>query len=143
MTRLSVGANINPQTRRVMFTWSWRDRIIGGRIEFEDRKISLTKLIDVDKRTKLDLRVAFDLDTRRTLFSVVVLPFQGITANQRPSGLSMKQRLNLDKRLSVDVQARLTLPEARFSTDTSSAVSLGEGDFVLDLERLDFRFLLD
>lgn len=131
------------RSRHLSFKWSWYDRIIGGRLEFDADQIALTKRFDVDKNTKLDVRAAFDIHTRRTLFSLSVKPFWGIVANDRPpSGLTIKKKIPMDRHLALEVAGRLSIPEARFSNETTSAVSLGDGDFVFDLEQLNFRFML-
>lgn len=144
LTCLTLGADYDMREHNFSFKWSWKDRIIGGRLEFYDDQISLTKRFEIDKRTHLDLRTAFDIRTRRTLFSLKIKPFHGIVAHDRPpQGLSIKQEIPLDKRLSLQVAGRLSVPEARFGNETTSAVSLGDGDFVFDLEQLNFRFLVE
>lgn len=125
------------------FKWSWKDRIIGGQLEFFANQVSLTKRFDIDKRTKLDVRAAFDIQTRRTLFSLNVKPFGAIVAHDRPpSGLSIRQKIPVDRHLAIEFQGRLNLPEARFSNETATAVSLGEGNFTFDLDELNLRFML-
>lgn len=133
---------MNPQTRQITFNWSWKDRIIGGRLEFQGDEISLTKRFDIDKQTKLHVRAAFDIHTRRTLFSVLVRPFGVTGTDTSPMGLAIKQDISVDKHLAVEVAARVTMPEARFSTHTRSAISLGEGDFIVDIDQLNLRFML-
>ena len=112
-------------------------------MEFDGDQIALTKRFDIDKGTKLDVRAAFDLHTRKTLFSMCVRPFQGFFAHDRPpQGLRIRQTVPLDKRLAVEVQGNLSVPEAVISTGTTSAVSLGEGNFEFDLEQFNLRFTL-
>lgn len=143
LTCLTLGADWDLKTRDVAFKWSWKDRIIGSRLEFFANQVSLTKRFDIDKRTKLDVRAAFDIQARRTLFSVNIRPFGPFVAHDRPpSGLSIKQKIPVDRHLAVEFMGRLNLPEARFSTDTTNVVSLGEGDLTFDLEQVNLRFLL-
>lgn len=143
LTRLTLGADLDVKTHDVAFKWSWKDRIIGGRLEFFANQISLTKRFDIDNRSKVDVRAAFDIQTRRALFSLNIKPFGGIVAHNRPpSGLTIKQKIPVDRHMAVEVHGRLSVPEARFSNDTNTAVSLGEGDFVVDVDQLNFRFML-
>eukprot|EP00178_Gracilaria_changii_P000753 TRINITY_DN1099_c0_g1_i3.p1 TRINITY_DN1099_c0_g1~~TRINITY_DN1099_c0_g1_i3.p1 ORF type:complete len:230 (+),score=23.97 TRINITY_DN1099_c0_g1_i3:831-1520(+) len=143
VTRLSLGADLDLRYKKLSFKWSWRDRIIGGRLEFHEDKISLTKTFNIDTRTKLDLKAAFDIHSRKTLFSLNVRPFLGILPYDRPpAGLSVRQKIPVDKRLQIEFQGRLSVPEAKISNDSVSAFSLGEGNFVFDLEELNFRFLV-
>lgn len=143
LTVLTLGADLDARTRDVSFRWSWRDRFLGGRLEFFGNQVSLTKRFDIDTRTKLDVRAAFDIRTRRTLFSVNVKPFGPIVPHDRPpNGLTLKQRIPIDKRLALELMGKLNLPEARFSTDTANAVSLGEGELSFDLQQVNLRFLL-
>lgn len=89
------------------------------------------------------MRAAYDLHMKRTLFSLNVRPFRGVIANEGPHpGLTIKQKIPLDRHVAVQFEGRLSVPEARFSNETTTAVSLGEGDFVFDLNRLDFKFML-
>ncbi|PXF46083.1 hypothetical protein BWQ96_04089 [Gracilariopsis chorda] len=143
VTRLSLGADLDLRRKQLSFKWSWRDRIIGSRLEFADDKISITKRFDIDTRTKLDVRASFDIHSRKTLFSLNIRPFLGILPHDRPpAGLTIRQKVPMDKRMQVEFQGRLSVPEARISNETASAFSLGEGNFVFDLEELNFRFLL-
>lgn len=143
LTILTLGADVNVRTRDVSFRWSWRDRLIGGRLEFFGNQVAITKRFDIDKRSKLDVRAAFDLHTRRTLFSLHVKPFGPIVPHDRPpSGLTIKQRIPVDKRLAVEVMGKLNLPEARFSTESSNAVSLGEGELSFELQQVNLRFMV-
>jgi hypothetical protein len=141
LTRLTLGADLDLQTRDVSLKWSWKDRFIGGRLRFEGSQISLSKRFNIDSRTHMYVRAAYDIHARRTLFSLDVKPFVGFSANRdKPPGFALKQKLPVDKRVAVEVLARVQLPEARFST--SNSISLGEGDFIIDLEELNLCFLL-
>lgn len=143
LTRLTLGADLDVRTRQVSFKWSWKDRIIGGRLEFHGNQIALTKRFNIDDRTKLDLRAAFDVEARRTLFTLNIKPFLGIVANDGPpNGFSFKQKIPLDQHVSLETKGRITVPEARFSNETTSAVSLGEGDFIVDVDELNIRLML-
>jgi hypothetical protein len=142
VTRLTLGADVDLQTRDVALKWSWKDRFIGGRLRFEGSQISLSKRFDIDSRTHMYVRAAYDVHARRSLFSLDVKPFRGVFANSSGDGpgFAFKQKIPVDRHVAVEVLARVQLPEARFSSNNS--VSLGEGDFIVDLEQLNFRFLL-
>lgn len=141
LTKLTLGIDFDIRSKDVAFKWSWKDRLIGGRLQLDRDEISITKRFDVDGKTHLDLRAAYDLHLRRTLFSIRVKPFPGVSS-EHSGGLRIKQKVPVDKHIAVEVHARVQLPEAKFSTQSTSAFSLGEGDFIVDLDQLNFRFML-
>lgn len=142
VTRLTVGADMDLHTREVALKWSWRDRFFGGRLRFEGSQLSLSKRFDVDSRTHMFVRVAYDVHKRKALFSLDVKPFAGLysSGNGARPGFALKQNVPLDERVSAEVHARVQLPEARFSSN--STVSLGEGDVVVHLDELNLKFML-
>lgn len=140
ITRLTVGADMDLQSKDIALKWSWKDRVLGGRLRFEGSQLSLSKRLNIDSNTHMYLRCAYDVHARRTLFSVDVRPFKGLYTNDGKPGFAFKQKLPLDKNVAVEVAARVQLPEARFSTQNT--VSLGEGDFIVDVEQVNFRFML-
>ena len=142
VTRLTLGMDYDLSTRDVSFKWSWKDRIIGGRLHVDRDQISLVKRFELDAHTHLDVRAAYDLHLRRTLFSVAVRPFQGVVADSTQGGFAIRKKLQVDKRAILDVRARIELPEARFSNNSTAPLSLGEGDLVVTLEQLNLKFLL-
>lgn len=144
VTRLTVGADYDFTTRETSLKWSWKDRIIGARLHVTGDEVALTKTFDVDVQTRLDLRAALDLHSKRTLLSLRVRPFGRVVADTTTSdsGLKIRHDLALDSRLAVQFAARLHLPEARFTASNQSPVSLGDGNFVVDLDEMNFRVLL-
>jgi hypothetical protein len=142
VTRLTLGADMDLHTREIALKWSWKDRFFGGRLRFEGSQLSLSKRFDVDSRTHMYVRAAYDVHARKTLFSLDVKPFAGLysSGNGHRPGLAIKQKVPLDKHVSAEVHARVQLPEARFSSN--SAVSLGEGDVVVHLDELNLCFML-
>lgn len=106
-------------------------------------ELSITKSFDLDKQTKLDVRAALDFHSRRTLLSVRFVPFgRVVSASTSDGALAIRQTVSLDKRLSAQFCGRLHLPVARFSTGSTGPVSLGDGDFVVDVDEVNVRFLL-
>lgn len=142
ITKLTTGLDVDVRTGEVSFKWSWTDRFLGGRLSLERHTLALSKSLPVpDMRAALDIRAAFDIRERRTLFSVAVRPLTTVVG-AAGNGVALRQRLPLDKRLDLEVFARVMLPEARFSSDRGS-VSLGDGDFVLHLDQLNFRLFVE
>lgn len=143
ITELTLGADLDVVSRRASLNWSWRDRIIGGHLHFTSDELSISRSFDVDSQTRVDVRAAFDFHTRRTLFSLRVKPFGRVTATAgNKPGLAVRQAIPLDPKLDVEVAARFHLPDAQFAAGNSAAVSLGDGDFVVDIDELNFRFKL-
>lgn len=138
-----LGADYALDNRTVTFKWSWRDRFIGARLHFEGDEVSLSRRFTFDERTTIDARVGYDIRQRRTLFSFVVRPLGGIVATDAHAGLALRHKISLDKRLGLEAAARVRLPEARFSAGSHAAVSLGDGDFEVDLTELNFRVHLE
>lgn len=131
------------QTRGTMLKWSWKDRVFGAELHFNKREIGLTKSFEVDKQTRLDVHAALDLHMRRTLLSFRVIPFGRLIADVNKPGFAVRQNVQLDKRLAVRFAARLHLPEARFAAGNDSLLSLGQGDFIIDVDELDFCVFLE
>lgn len=141
ITRLTLGADLNLQSKALALKWSWKDRFIGARLQFEGSQVSLSKRFDIESRAHLYIRGAYDVHARKALFSFDVKPFRGLYASGgRSSGLTIKQKLPVDKHVSVEFLGRIHLPDAQFSTQNT--LSLGSGDFVVDIEELNFRFML-
>lgn len=143
ITRLTAGMDVNVSTGAVAFKWAWTDRILGGRLSVEKGTLALTKRIQVpDLRASVDIRAAFDCYTRRTLFSLAVLPLPGVVGAAVGNGVALRQRVPIEKRVDVEMFARVMLPEARFSSNQHGSFSLGDGDFVLHLDQLNLRIML-
>lgn len=142
LTKLTVGADYDFRTRQTMVKWSWMDRTFGARLHINSREFALTKSFNVDKQTRLDVRAALDLHRLRTLLSVRVRPFGRVVADPNDPGLCVRQRVPLDEKLSVEYAARVRLPEARFVADSRFPLSFGDGNFVIDVDELNFRVFL-
>lgn len=141
VTRLTLGADLDLHTREVVLTWDWRERLFGGRVRFEGNQISVSKRFNLDGRSKLWVRAAFDVKARKTLFSMDVRPFAGISSAGGKPGFGVRQRVPLDKHVSAEVVARVELPEARFASDRR--VSLGEGDVTIHVDEVNLRLQLE
>lgn len=142
VTRLTIGADYDLKNHETSLRWSWKDRIIGARLHVTGEELAVTKSFDIDIQTRLDFRASLDFRTRRTLLSMRVCPFGKVVADTAHPGLTIRQEVPLDSRLAVQFAARIRLPEARFAAGSAAVVSLGEGDFIVDLDELNFRFLL-
>eukprot|EP00171_Calliarthron_tuberculosum_P018724 IDg18724t1 len=110
ITRLTAGLDVDVQSGAVAFKWAWTDRLFGGRLSIERQTLAFSKSLPVpDMRAALDLRAAFDLRERRTLFSVAVRPLTTVIG-AAGNGVALRQRIPLDKRLDLEVFARVMLP---------------------------------
>lgn len=141
VTRLTLGADLDLHTREVVLTWDWRERLFGGRVRFEGSQVSVSKRFNLDGRSKLWVKAAFDVSARKTLFSMDVRPFEGISAAGGKPGFGVRQRVPLDKHVAAEVVARVELPEARFASDRR--ISLGEGDVIVHVDEFNLRLHLE
>ena len=145
VTRLTFGVDYDLQSQSFDFKWSWKDRYLGARLSYEHNQIGLSRRFVIEKRTTFDTKLLFDPRSRKVLFKLDVLPFQGIF--QQPKGFAVRQNVPLDKegKTSMDIHARIQLPSTNIGTGATSALpfSFGEGEFVVDIEQLNFRLLLD
>lgn len=144
VTRLSIGMDVDLKTRNIGYKWSWTDRLIGAHLTVDRHEAALTKRFSIaEMNAHFDVRAALDLASRKTLFSLNVRPFPGVVAaGPNLDGIAVRKRIPLEKRCDVEVFARLKMPEARFSSSNRAPVSLGEGDFVVHVDQLNFRFVL-
>lgn len=143
LTKLLLGVDYNIHKRETALKWSWKDRLIGGHLSLNGDELSITKSFNMDKQTKLDVRAAIDFHTRRTLLSVRVVPFGRVMAGAGPDGsIAIRQTVPIERRLAIEVCGRVRLPEARFTAGSHASISLGEGNFVVDVDELNPRFLL-
>ena len=126
------------------FKWSWTDRLFGARLSIERNVVALTKRLQVpDMRALVDVRAALDLHTRRTLMSVAVRPMLGgVVGMSNENGVQVRQRIPIDKRVEVELFGRVQLPEARFGAGNASSFSLGDGNFVVHMDHVNLRLML-
>lgn len=144
ITRLTAGVDLDCRSGTMAFKWSWTDRFLGARLSIERNVVALTKRLPVpDMRASVEVRAALDLHTRRTLLSLTVLPMLGgVVGMSSENGVQLRQRIPIDKRVDVELFGRVRLPEARFATGTDTNISLGEGNFVVHMDHINLRLML-
>ncbi|EKX39286.1 hypothetical protein GUITHDRAFT_143685 [Guillardia theta CCMP2712] len=138
ITRLTLGADFDPMLgswRRSVKT-SWRDLVIGGNINIQGSEIAITKDFNVDERTSLWLKAGFDWQTKKSMIGFKIRPNPGLSARMySESGpmLQMRKRVPLHENFHVEFDS---LPDAAYTSTSGGKLSLGLGDFKVDMREL-------
>lgn len=142
ITRLTAGVDVDVRTGGVAFKWAWTDRLLGARLSLDRHAVALTKRVPVPEvKADVEVKAALNLTSRKTLLSFAVRPQQGVVG-MNSNGIALRQRLPIDKRVDVEMFGRVQLPNATIGTDQNNVLSLGEGDFVVHLDHVNLRLLL-
>mmetsp|Transcript_26221 Transcript_26221/g.62354 ORF Transcript_26221/g.62354 Transcript_26221/m.62354 type:complete len:237 (+) Transcript_26221:36-746(+) len=137
LTKLCVGADFDPRDRSWKLQTSWVDRIIGGDINLQGTEVSVTKDFALDTRSSLWLRTAYDWKTKKSLIGFKLKPIQGLSQGpgDTPS-LYFRKPFSINDNLKIEIGAALGLPEAAYTMGSDGKMSLGVGDFFVDLSDL-------
>lgn len=77
VTKLSLGVDVNARTGRVAFRWSWKDRLVGGRLSWSGGEVALTKRFPLGGGGgALSVRGSVDVATGRRALAVAIVPLE-------------------------------------------------------------------
>lgn len=77
VTRLSLGVDVDARTGRVAFRWSWKDRLVGGRLSWSGGEVGLTKRFPLGGGGgALSVRGSVDTATGRRALAVAIVPLE-------------------------------------------------------------------
>mmetsp|Transcript_8008 Transcript_8008/g.14530 ORF Transcript_8008/g.14530 Transcript_8008/m.14530 type:complete len:238 (+) Transcript_8008:160-873(+) len=137
-TTLKLGTDIDLRTFSYKLRWSWKDSVIGGRINLFGDEVSLTKRFTVNERTALDMRVGVNVRTGRFGFGFDLLPNFGVIPRYQEPGLAFRKKIPIDRKGIVQIQAGglIQLPFFNFTNSTPEGPTISHGPCTLDLREL-------
>lgn len=119
VTRLSLGVDVDARTGRVAFRWSWKDRLVGGRLSWSGGEVALTKRFPLGGGGgALSVRGSVDVATGRRALAVAIVPLEGVTSHGAPPGFAFRRHIPLEGRTALRLAGRVQFP---------STVTLGGG----------------